>query len=202
MKFKGRTTFRRKVAAVIKYRDTGPTGEEVIAEARVHFTPLPFDFTETIARRLPQPLPPERPLLKNGDTGAPVRDESGRPVLVEDKRNPRHLAAKTLHERRLGVASIVHAIDPADMSFDVLAPAEEAEAEVWGAYYDAVFAEMKAAGFPIDLFRALSNEIGIASGLTKESVREGMNDFLPTPRATPEPETQSGSSSTQPTDSE
>ncbi len=195
MKFKGRSSFHRKLKITVRYRDVGPSGEEVVQESTVSCRPLPFDFADTIARRLPAPYPPKKPLLKDGNQGAPVRDEQGRPVLVEDDRDARYLAQKAIHDRRMGIAAIVESVDPSDMSFETLPPAPAASAEVWGAYYDACFEEMKAAEMPIDLFRALSQEIGIASGVTKESVREGMKDFLPTPK-TPNGETSSGPSST------
>lgn len=195
MKFKGRSSFHRKLKITVKYRDVGPSGEEIVQESTVQCRPLPFDFTDTIARRLPTPYPPKKPMLKDGTRGAPVRDDQNRPILVEDDRDAQYLQQKALHDRRMGIAVIFESVEPSDMSFETLPPAPAASSEEWGAFYDACFEEMRAAEMPIDLFRALSQEIGIASGITKESVREGMADFLPTPK-TPNGETSSGPSST------
>ena len=195
MKFAGRSSFKRTVSITLSYPDTGPDGAPITSKMTLQIRPLPFDFGDTMAKRMPPPTIPSRPTIVNG---RPLRDDNQRPVIAPDPNDASYLAEKAIYDRRTGTASIVHAVDDPSVSFDAKRPGDDASGEEWIAYYDAVHAELSAAAFPAGLFRQLVVEIGVASGVTKESVRDGMRDFLPETGPTSKPETQSGSSSNPP----
>lgn len=175
VRINGRSSFDRRSVLTIPLGD-GDDGKPDTVTAQVRAFPL--NVTDYLLQRLPEPLPPKRPL--RGQDGRPVRDQ-GRPVYHEDDRDPAYRAARNHHGHLMTVALFLEVLDDPSWTFDTARPAAGTPDSdpSWGAYYEGVYKELVASGLPAAAIAHVGRTIKRLAGLTERDVAEEAERFLP-----------------------
>lgn len=170
------TDVRETITLVLKsHRDEEGN---VNVEDSVSFTigQMPLDHGETLLDRLPQPLPPRKPLRLDGK---PVRDEqTKRPMFYDDERDPAYLASVRNWQRRSGMATFVASVhgDPT-VRFDAEEPGDDAKSEAWEVYYDGIFDELRAFGLKQAHFIQITRAAARINKVPEEQIEEAIKAF-------------------------
>ena len=188
-KINGRSSFTKRATITVPI-GTKPDGTPDTITAKVKT--LGIDVSEKLQERIPEPLPPTRPLR---DSQGPIRDKDGQPVMHEDRRDAAYRKAARQHQLLFGIAGFLEALDDPSWQFDSVRPQEGDSEAAWRSYYEHVLEELAQLGLSGTAIMRLAQQIAKLSGIGDPDLEKAASGFLQEPAGTGTSETSSGSSS-------
>jgi hypothetical protein len=140
-----------------------PTSKGVLT---LECDPLPIGFYQEIERKLPAPVPSISGYARD-NKGKFIRDEKGAPVPERDETNPKYLEEKERHENRVNTA-LIHTVLKSCQEIEFSAD----EKLLAGEFYDAIHAELLAAGMTTGQFLSVVRAINKANDIDDDDMRE------------------------------
>lgn len=168
MKLKGQTLQVLARREVTIPRDGG--GITVTVQA------MPLGGNDDIDELFPSPKPPRT--FVTGRDKLPIRDQQGKPLVAEDLNDARYLSEVRASNRRKVAWNVFHSIVPgaSEMQFETVKPAEMTQDSA-AAFADAVFEELRAAGFSIGDLNVILEAVMEASNLREETMTRAKEGF-------------------------
>lgn len=141
-----------------------PSGGDIV----IWIKAVPLGFEEEAEETFPTPKPPTR--FARDAKGRLVKDpETGR-VITEPDETPEFREILKTVQRRQMMLMLTRAVDDPDWEFETPKPADGADKVQLAAYYDAIFEELRAAGFTVGDLAILIQKVMSVSNMSKEAL--------------------------------
>lgn len=136
-------------------------------------TPLRLGFHQRLRQRsIILPAPPTK--IARDSSGKPLKDNSGKALIVPDATNAQHQNEVELYHQRVAVLSLVESLrtDP-NIEFETPVPTSSD----WTTYADDIFTELESAGFSAGDLIHLCQEVCRISNLLDQHLTSAQANF-------------------------
>ena len=151
-------------------------GDDIVLK----LTALPLGFDNLMEEQIPSPTPPAKGFCRTkGERGKLIKDaRTGAPMPKYDYQNKAYKSAERLCTRRQGCLMVYHGLrNDKEVTWDAPLAKLETE-EKFVELTDAVYEEMKSAGFSLGDLNRIAGAISEISNLNSEEIESVSESFL------------------------